>query len=165
MTDRTMNVDEILRVLPRLAAGDLRQIKDRMGFLARETPDSESVISEDLIDLVKAMTLTLARQGLAVPPQPSVALKLDRGRQLPNNAQMVRAFADTCLPNARRTERVALYRTFITVLSRELQRQGIPITFWTLVQGLKRIPELVNRSFPGYVQAGLGRFLVRVERT
>lgn len=159
-------VDEIIEALPRLSPDEVKRIRDHSGFLTRDgsTQVQDKHGTEDQREVYRALSWELHRLGYSALPPLGIVLGMAFGHKIVKQSPRLRAFADRCVPGGSRSDRSALYRTFMLVLTRSVAQQNLPVSLKTLVDQLDRVPGLVSRAFPGYIESGLGRFLVKRHR-
>lgn len=62
----------------------------------------------------------------------------------------------------KKVEAMALLNGLVCLLRDDLKDRKVPVTYKTMTEHLPRLPEVFERSFPGYLDSGLaGLFLVR----
>jgi len=144
-----------LEQLTELTQDQLRELRARADILLKSTgghdPDEE-MLHDVLVD-----TLT-AHHHRAMPLH--VARKAPHWGTFRENAAHILAFVRTHITENRVAMRKAL-GVLLRIQARWMLTRGIPLSHRTVCQQLVRIPDLVEREFPGYLESGLLSMIVR----
>ncbi len=75
--------------------------------------------------------------------------------QLEASLDLINVFINKNAPSVTKGQRRVLYRVFVRALYSWLIEADIPVNSKTLITNLDKLPGIVDRAFPGYIQAGL----------
>lgn len=156
----SQKIERLHKILPELSRSQLEQVRDRVDFLLQASGEEEEVIDDHRLfyeALVKGVSIA-AR--IDCPPF-KVFCQSRYFSYFVEKLPPILMFINTNLPNLKKVERIKLYGICANVLVRQLQDQNVPISIGSVCTNLHRLPELVEKAFPGYIAAGLFSVLVR----
>jgi len=156
-------IDEIENGLAELSTEELRRVRARIDFLTRGTsssalPSASSREEELVWDHLRHVVGRC--RGKKLPPL-SVYRRANPSFEFTERVEALMSFIRTFCKPATTTEEGQFVFLFLRVLSRDLQRRGLPVGPKTLVQSFDRIGDVVDIGFPGYRESGLLPMLVR----
>ncbi len=155
----TKEIYDALTVLP---AQDLEQIKARAEFLLGQTAKTkhiEDTTNEELLFDVLTDHLHSLFGSSPLPWGNFVQIKAHP--LFMKNAKKVDAFINNLTKDLTQIERIRVYRLCISLISQNLRELRVPLSISSITSNLSRAPELFDRSFPGYIKAGLGHLIIR----
>lgn len=133
----------ILAKLPRLSQKELSTVKAACDSLLDKPKDSP-VLYLTMLDF-------LGQNG----PSYVSFQKTVSWRPWQQNQQIVSSFVSSLWPGLSKVQEVALTHFLLSLLADDLKYLEVPVSIGSLSVNLGRLPELFDRSFPGYRENGL----------
>ena len=163
-----MNFKTMLETIPSLDLVQLRELKGRVGALLslngeggkpkESTYHAPRSNGRDDSDFQLALEVIHSElKGLGIPVSTYSKPMLSYRSKIEETWQ----FLDEKVPGLRRVERRSLFHTCVRCLIRILKKQGLPITGTMVLKHLHRIPQALDDGFPGYLQAGMLKKVIR----
>lgn len=133
----------ILAKLPNLSQRELTTIKAACDSLL-DKPKDAPVLYLTMLDF-------LGQTG----PSYASFQKTVSWRPWQQNQQIVSSFVSSLWPGLSKVQEVALTHFLLSLLADDLKYLEVPVSIGSLSVNLGRLPELFDRSFPGYRENGL----------
>lgn len=149
----------VLRALPTLTREELQQVRTRISAVGSLTgsasiipqPSAANTSGDDYI--LTGITGELRRRGLLKPTSRVAPTLLTKDYHAASSD--VRAFLEDNIKLSRAVDFAALGKLCGRELAAYLERGRVPVLPRTLVLNVQKIPEALDASFPGYLEAGL----------
>lgn len=142
----------------------LKIMLTRSGAKDSKNPNSDTYKDEDLF--YKNLMICFERMRISGKQLPYASF-----RSLPNTRSTYNSFSEgfsylnhyfiEYFPTLTGAERVKLYQLSLDILLRELRSNKVVCTIGTVAKNIIRIPELMSREFPGYLESGLACLIVK----
>ncbi len=151
-------MSEILDKLTTLTPEELRELRARAGLLLQNSTASsgdsidEEVLADVLADELRAKSIRVPVYG--------VLKRMHHYKAFHEAAPLVEAFTTAHVRPRTKAERRVAYTVFVRMVVRYMESARIPVSHKAACQQLRRVPEIVERQFPGYVENGLLRSIV-----
>lgn len=142
--------------LPSMSQDQLREIVARATALLKPADRNRT----DEQDLYSALTTELTSQGISLPHY-AIAMKSPAGPTFLRGASVVSSFVAEHIEPTTKAHRILAYRRFMKMLARWMVTCGIPVTLKNVAQNLDKVPAIVQRQFPGYLESGLLPMVLR----
>ena len=152
--NQSVAYDDALAALPTMTPTQLRQVQARTIFLLATTGGSAG-IEEERRALYQTISDVLKSLHLKNSP-PWAVFKKNRFYNHYNTSYdlledfMVENFEGMSTP-----ERIQFYRLVLRILVRDLKRIGVEVSIGSITTNLGRVPSLIDRAFPGYIESGM----------
>ena len=146
---------DILNDLTSLDAEALQALRDRADFLLDHANETQTEGLEE--ELYHHIRTVLIDNHFPCPPWArfKTTSLIKRYRQA---CEAIEPFIDAI--DGTRVERTATLNLCLTLVINYLIDRHVPVSIKTIVQNLEKVPELVELSFPGYLQAGIFPWIV-----
>ncbi len=150
----TQNLHDILSLLPQLSSAELARVRQEtivlMGTQAQSNPDDNLVLD--------AIVRTITSLGMG----PCNAAVLRNGQQYPAFAKKLPRLIEYLDKVTRdRQQQMGLLDLGFELLYHDLTKMGVPISAWTMMNHIHRLPAIFDLHFPGYARAGMLGMLFR----
>lgn len=157
-------LEELLSILSTLNQTQLTKVQIRVNhYLSRISLRKESTTEEDMMYTAFASML---HSTLGVVQPPYWTFKRSSNYTLfKSNITILLNYTDSSLYQATRLERLQVYHLYATLLKNFLTDARISLSITTVVRTMPHIPELVEQAFPGYVESGLLRHILKRVQT
>lgn len=151
-----MSLKKVLELLPELSKKDLEHVKNRVAFLS----GSGSTPSPEDDWLLEGLALELKRRGLGSGNLVKV-LRLQLPKNYAETSIEMQGFLRRGCPQKEftRAEKLALGALAGYVLAEYLLAAKVPVGPRTLVTNVGKIPQALEKSFPGYWSSRLLHFI------
>ena len=154
---------DVLEQLSSLTSDQLREVASRASLLlsaqtpsvAKQTGDEELVFSV-VSDLFKD-------RGLSEAPFRVIA-KQSYFPKYRESVASLGKYIDRFIKPKTRVERRKVVLILVRMLIRWMTEASVPVSYKTVALNLSKVPDLVDRQFPGYRQSGLLPILVKQTR-
>jgi hypothetical protein len=149
---------DLLEKLPELTQEQMADIRRRVRFLKEDK--SNGVPEQDW--LLDGILSVLKERGLEpVLPSPFRIRNSRSFGGFETQSDRVRNFLDIAIPNMNVMEHKILGRLCAIVLAKMLDEWPIEVSLDHMLFHISRIPEALDKSFPGYIESGMLHLLVR----
>lgn len=162
-----MDIETILRIIPTLNSRDRARIRERLdvsnslGLTKAARSDAVEETTSDDIWILDAIVKYMQDMGLDL----SGADQMRGGAHYSKFKAKVPAIVAFVKPVGNKTQQRAAVKIGVELLVQELMKIGLAVTSRSLMNHAHRIPSMINRAFPGYVQAGLLSMIVRGDKS
>lgn len=149
MTD-IAKYESILLAIPQLSGKQLEEIRKRCNATLALRAPGKTAVSDDW--LLRGFQRELVNRGLDEPRE--VRVKVSNTAFI-TQSERVRAILEKGAPGLDRNELLALGELVAECLADYIQswdKSGLSLG--TMMRNVSRVPEAVDRAFPGYLQAG-----------
>lgn len=151
------DLQTVLRILPTLSVEDLAHVKQRLAMM-------NSVSSVDVKLVYPTMFLDVICEVLrARGVEFTYAAQLQKSTQYPAFAKKVPGLLEYFGTVKNVVQKAALVRVSVGLLYDNLIEMNVPVGSRTMMAHIHRIPNILNKHFPGYAQSGLLSMIVRKE--
>jgi hypothetical protein len=155
-----MKIQDIIEALPELSKVDLKTVRDTASFLLGGDSGKEGVHQSD-DTLFNAMANQLSKNGLRTEFNYNTFKKSKSHVGWATTRKELADFVSRCFGNISKTEEVSLYNLLFDLLITDLKKRGAPLTVSVLAINANRLPEVFERSFPGYISSGLAHVVLK----
>lgn len=159
------DLSTVLNILPRLDVSELLQVKNKasaslsLSTLANSSSGLPSGQDEPMDYLLDGIQVELRRRGLL-----GRDMKL-QAKVIPGTYGLaaidVKKLLEEHVGRLSAAEYALLGQLSIRCLAKYLENRGVPISAKSLCQAISKIPQALDDSYPGYLQAGLLPFALR----
>jgi hypothetical protein len=157
-----MSFEDIRRELPSLPSDQLIKLqKDISALLSLSAKPEHDTRNDWLLD---GIIYELENRGLKKTIPPEFKIKSVRSFQnFPEKSLRMQEFLKDAMPVMSRAERIAVGRLCAKALSMYIEKFA-PINLHTMLNLVDRIPAALEEQFPGYIQTGMLRFILKGTR-
>lgn len=158
-----MDKNEVLKILPLLSVQELKQIRGAVDSQLKRGKKSKKSTSADerfyniICDEFFKKRLSHFPSYYRFKKNPDFAYFKKNHKLLVEFEKEVFSSLGRSL---NRREKDCLYRGFARLLYRDLQRINASCTVGIVARNLGRIPDIINKEFPGYIENGLLYMLI-----
>lgn len=157
-----MSKEAILRELPSLPSKDLIEIRNQVSALLSLSGKPEHDTHNDW--LLDGIIYELERRGLKKIIPPDFRIKnITSFRNFPEKSNRMQAFLKDTMPVMSRSERVFVGRMCARALAMHIEKFA-PVGLHIMLNLVDRLPAALEEQFPGYIQTGMFRFVVKGAR-
>ena len=147
-----MTFEETIHSLSNLKDTELHEVQARTSFLLNGSTTKAS--DGDIEAMYDAIIVQLKILHKSCPPF-QVFTRSNFYPQFIRNTESIMRFIDENFDCEKRISRLAMIRFLILMLIRNLDNQSLPLRIGVITTNLSRIPDIVDRAFPGYLESGL----------
>lgn len=151
-------LDEVLSRLPKLGAAELEEVRKRLLLLRTvdQAAGQVAAIDQPATMALEVIAGFLTDRGLEHASVPA----LRKATQYQSFTEKVRRVVSYMASVEGLTARRAFFRLGVELLYDDLCRMEVAVSARTLMSHIHRLPAVINKSFPGYAQAGhLGKII------
>lgn len=149
-----MDFDHLMASIATLPPAKLKEAKARLALLSSTTdaPADNSNAQIVYSELSQAIS-----RSTGVSPAPYAAIARTRyGASLREGAETIVRFAETHLKPKGRAGMIQAVRILVGLIVRQVQREAkVRLAAGPICLQLKRVGEIVEQAFPGYIACGL----------
>lgn len=162
--------ENILETLPDLPPEQLRELVSRATYLLDPTGQDANPAKPrqaghkadaDQQLVCKELETLLGHAGDRRALPLTVLLKSGAGKAFCQGVPLFMDFIRSEFGPARQVQTVKVVRVLLRCIATDLTRRSVPVCPRTVSQGLARVAAVVDKSFPGYREAGLLPFLLK----
>lgn len=146
--------EDITRAVPTLTPGQRADLMGRLKLLDRPSPDTRTAL-----DIVHPY---MARLWADATPPLFALRRHKRCKTLEEQCQHVVTFVSQQSKGDRRLFQ-AMVDIVLRACVRGVEARSLPFNVWTLGNMMGKLGEVLEESFPGYVQSGLFRHIPSME--
>jgi len=154
-----MTYDEIVKHLQQLNEEQLTQLKGHIDHvllnntIKQQTYGNAQEFYEQIREGLRSVT------GASIPPYTKF-MSIKYYKTFVINFKSVDEYVDSCFPDLSKIERIKLDRLFVKLVIEKLKDLNHDIKLVTICINLSQIPSLIEDSFPGYIESGLGHLII-----
>ncbi len=146
---------DILKLLPQLSSKELARIRHEVTALMGTTPTQ---IESDDVLVLDAIARVITTLGMG----PCNASVLRKGQQYPAFAKKLPQLIEYLDKVTKdRQQQMGLLDLGFELLYEDLASMHVPISAWTMMNHIHRLPAIFDLHFPGYARAGMLGMLFR----
>lgn len=148
----------VLTLIPQLTSEEKISVKAALSLLTTTPLPSEistraTVPSDEAQICYETICRSMVNKGVSCPPWGSFR-HLDIYRLFINEQPQIKSYIQKHFGEIKLSQRQRLYYLFGELLVDWVHRNELPLKLGLVFKNLKLIPELVERSFPGYAEQG-----------
>jgi hypothetical protein len=149
--------DQILSALPKLSKADLIAIHGAASHILGATAAPQGEATPQARSIFSALQATLGA-SISIPAATSTL-----GQHFYKKLPTVIGFLDMQFKgwDTNKITEAAFLRMLFGLLANDLTRRGIKPSLGVMVVHLHRLSEVFGNSFPGYIEAGLGKMILK----
>ncbi len=156
------SVSTIIEQLPSLTNTELQAVRDTATFLAGNTTQNKPTDWEAKV--FEAFNKQLSASGIQTNLYYASFRRTSGYKVWIQSVSKVEAFITNNFGRLKNIERLTLLNLFYKLLIENMKEINVPITINTVSSHTKRIPEVFNMNFPGYVASGLAPMVLATMR-
>ncbi len=156
-----VNFDQVIESMPSFTSKELEQLPSTTSYLLSGTGYTPN-LSKNESEVITALSKRLEAEGIRFGFNHQMLKKIGGWKNGINEIiKFVNFFESTSQINLKQIERQVLLRLLFKLLIEDMKRIGIAITPKTTINNMNRIPDIFDRSFPGYLSSGLAYFVIK----
>jgi hypothetical protein len=156
-------MSDVLQTLAQLSPDELRNVQARVGFLlGADSPAALEPSDEDQVH--EAIAVVLRKCGVLNTPPLGVIRRQRHYKQFVEGAGELLRFTEEQVRPGSRMERVKALRILVRMIANWLRDAGRPLSHMTISRSLKRVADISDQRFPGYVASGLMPVILRAPK-
>jgi hypothetical protein len=144
------DLENVFDKLGDMSKQDLKELKTKLNVL---TSGDEMELEHSSL-IYNALTQALQKRSLSCPPY-ALFKKNSLFGKFCEQLEMISPFTEVMANTVTKTQMFGSFVYFTEMVMEDIDNQGIPVSLRTVINHLDTLPGLVDRSFPGYTQAGL----------
>lgn len=147
-------VTDVLVLLPKLTQGELGTVRAAVEHLLTGGIVDSDDDTKPLYDMASA---AVGRGYLSFYQ----FQKMAPYRVWKRDAKAVVQFIEKTFPESQKVTKMAITSFLVAALVDDMREIGIPITLGTITNHISRLPEMLEKCFPGYVASGLTHLIIK----
>ena len=157
----SVNFDQVIESIPSFTSKELEQLQSTTSYLLSNTGYTPN-LSKSETEVINALSKRLEAEGIRFGFNHQMIKKIGGWKSGVNEViKFVNYFESTSQIKLKQIERQVLLRLLFKLLIDDMKRIGIAITLKAIVNNMSRIPDVFDRSFPGYLSSGLAYFVIK----
>jgi hypothetical protein len=151
-------VNDVLSILPNFNSSDLEKISHAASVLtgfSKPTKHAENyeLFYSEILDRLRELGFRGSQSWQKFE-------KTTQGRNFKEECAFTEDFIEAQFGKLQRHERIHIYRIFARLIIDDVEKMGLPLKINIICSQLKNLQALLDRAFPGYMQANLLCFLL-----
>ncbi len=156
-----VNFDRVIESIPSFTSKELEQLQSTTSYLLSNNGHTPN-ISKSESEVINAFSKRLEAEGIRFGFNHQMLKKIGGWKSGVNEVvKFVNFFESTSQITLKKIERQVLLRLLFKLLIEDMKRIGMAITPKTTINNMSRIPDIFDRSFPGYLSSGLAYFVIK----
>ncbi len=156
------SMNSIIEQLPSLTNEELQAVRDTATFLTDNTKQNKPTDWEAKV--FQAFNKQLSTSGIQTNLHYASFRRTSGYKAWIQSISKVETFITNNFGTLKNIERLALLNLFYKLLIDNMNEINVPITINTVSSHTKRIPEVFNMNFPGYIASGLAPMVLATMR-
>lgn len=155
------NYDKVTNLLPNLQIDEIKQVRDRCEALLALRGESVGGAS-GVVDvnsheymIYEAMVRKLKDLGHHQVRPYQVFAGTNEYKHFKKNVDIFNTYFEQTLSKFKRVQKQRFFRLCVDLLAEDLAYHKLALTEGVLARNIGRLPDVVERAFPGYAQAGM----------
>lgn len=153
-----MDFDKLLEELPKLSASQLLEVENKVAFLKALSKSRRVKLITTEDEFWTVLTEHLSTKGIKLGSYQYFQNSKNHPTYVKGIAKLDE-FVNAYFNGINRFEKLKLYKIFAGMMCDEIER-FTTLNIGVIVGFVGKIPELFQKSFPGYIQAGLAKAIL-----